>query len=51
MRVIVDSEIVDDAYTDQLAEEISEKLEEELEQHGQIKVHLVREVRAVHVAR
>ena len=51
VRVIVDSEIVDDAYTDQLAEEISEKLEEELEQHGQIKVHLVREVRAVHVAR
>ena len=51
VRVIVDSASVDDAYADQLADEIAEKLEEDLDQNGQIKVHLVREVRAVHIAR
>lgn len=51
IRIIVDSASVDDAYADQLADEIAEKLEEDLDQPGQIKVHLVREVRAVHIAR
>ena len=51
VRVLVDSTAVDDAYADQLADEISHDLEEELGQHGQIKVLVVREVRAVHYAR
>ena len=51
VRVLVDSTMVDDAYADQLADEITEMLEDELTQPGQIKVCLIREVRAVHYAR
>ena len=51
VRVLVDSATVDDTYADQLAEEITETLEEELGQPGQIKVCVIREVRAVHFAR
>jgi len=51
VRVLVDSETVDDAYADQLADQITEILEEELGQPGQIKVCVIREVRAVHYAR
>ncbi len=51
IRVLVDSEVVDDTYAEQLADEIVEKLEAELDHAGQIRVCLVREVRAVHYAR
>jgi ribonuclease Y len=51
IRVLVNSEQVDDAYADQLADDIVERLEEELEQPGQMKVCVIREVRAVHYAR
>ena len=51
MRVLLDSGSVDDAYADQVADEICEKLERELEQPGQLKVSVIREVRAVHFAR
>ena len=51
MRVLLDSTMVDDAYADQLADEIADQLEQELEQPGQMKVCLIREVRAVHYAR
>lgn len=51
IRVLVDSEEVDDIYADQLADEIAEKLERELDHPGQIRVSLIREVRAVHYAR
>lgn len=51
VRVLVDSTMVDDAYADQLADEITEMLEDELTQPGQIKVCVIREVRAVHYAR
>ena len=51
VRVLVDSELVDDAYADQLADEITAKIEQELEYTGQLRVCLVREVRAVHYAR
>jgi ribonucrease Y len=51
IRVLVDSAIVDDAYADQMADDIAEKLENEASLPGQIKVMLVREVRAVHHAR
>ena len=51
MHVLVDSSMVDDAYADQVADEICEKLEQELDQAGQLKVSVIREVRAVHYAR
>ena len=51
VRVLVDSATVDDAYADQLADEITVMLEDELAQPGQIKVCVIREVRAVHYAR
>ena len=51
IRVMVDSELVDDTYADQLADEIAEKLEKQLEHPGQIRVCIIREVRAVHYAR
>ena len=51
VRVLVDSLTVDDAYADQIADQIAHTLEEDLGQHGQIKVLVVREVRAVHYAR
>jgi len=51
VRVLVDSETVDDAYSDQLADQVAEALETELGQPGQIKVSVIREVRAVHYAR
>ena len=51
VRVLVDSELVYDAYADQLADEITAKIEQELEYAGQLRVCLVREVRAVQYAR
>jgi ribonucrease Y len=51
VRVLVDNLTVDDAYADQIADSISQTLEEDLGQHGQIKVLVVRETRAVHYAR
>lgn len=51
IRVLVNSEKVDDAYADQLADDIVDRLEQELEQPGQMKVCVIREVRAVHYAR
>ena len=51
VRILVDSEVVDDTYAEQLADEIVSKLEEQLDHPGQIRLSLVREVRAVHYAR
>ena len=51
VRVLVDSDVVDDTYAEQLADEIVDKLEEQLDHPGQIRLSLVREVRAVHYAR
>ena len=51
VRVLVDSELGDDTYADQLADEITAKIEQELEYTGQLRICLVREVRAVHYAR
>ena len=51
IHVMVDSEMVDDIYADQLADEIADKLETQLEHPGQIRVCIIREVRAVHIAR
>ena len=51
VRVMVDSDAVDDVYAEQLADEIADKLEKQLERPGQIRVCVIREVRAVHYAR
>jgi len=50
VRVIVDSDLVNDADTDRLASEISEKIEREMEFPGQVKVTVIREMRAVDYA-
>ena len=51
IRVLVDSALVDDAYAEQLADEITQSIEAQLGQAGQVKVCLIREVRAVQYAR
>ena len=51
VRVLVDSGAVDDAYADQLADDITRSLEDEMAQPGQIKVCVIRETRAIHIAR
>jgi ribonuclease Y len=51
IRVIVNSDIVDDALAEQLAGDIVEKIESEMEYPGQIKVTVIREVRAVDYAK
>ena len=51
VRVIVNTDIVDDARAEQLSYDISQKIEEELDYPGQIKVTIIREMRAVQYAR
>jgi ribonucrease Y len=51
IRVIVSTELVDDAQSDQLAHDIAEKIEQDLDYPGQIKVTVIRETRAVQYAR
>ncbi len=51
VRIVVKPEIVDDEKMVLLAHDIAEKIEGELEYPGQIKVHLVRESRAVDYAK
>jgi ribonuclease Y len=51
IRVIVEPERIDDALADQLAREIAGKIQDELEYPGQIKVTVIREVRAVSIAK
>ncbi len=51
IRILVDSAMVDDAYAEQLADEITQSIETELGQAGQVKVCVIREVRAVQYAR
>ena len=50
LRVIVDSDLVSDADTDRLVSAISDKIEKEMEFPGQIKVTVIREMRAVEYA-
>ena len=47
VRVMIDSASVNDTNANQLADEITESLEEDLDQPGQIKVCVIRELRAV----
>jgi ribonucrease Y len=51
VRVIVNTDIVDDAHANQLAFDISDKIEKDLDYPGQIKVTVIREMRAVQYAR
>ena len=51
IRVIVDAERVDDRGTVKIAHEIAKRIEEELTYPGEVRVTLLREVRAVEYAR
>ncbi|MEM1117269.1 MAG: ribonuclease Y [Bacteroidota bacterium] len=51
VRVVVDTDLVSDAVAETLARDISKRIEGEMEYPGQIKVTVIREVRAVAVAR
>ncbi len=51
VRVMVDPERVDDATMSELSEKIARRLEDELQYPGQIKVVVIREMRAVDFAR
>ncbi|WP_420455648.1 ribonuclease Y [Rubrivirga sp.] len=51
IRVVVDTALVSDAVAESLALDISRRIEREMEYPGQIKVTVIREVRAVAVAR
>lgn len=51
IRVLVDSEMVDDTYAEQLADEITHKIEQQLDYPGQLRVCIIREMRAESYAR
>ena len=51
VRVIVEHDKVDDALADQLSHDIAAKIQQEMEYPGQIKVTVIREVRAVAYAK
>ena len=51
LRVIVESEKVSDAYTEDLAFMISQKIQDEMQYPGQVKVTVIREKRATSFAR
>ena len=51
IRVVVDTEKVSDAVAETLARDISRRIEREMEYPGQIRVTVIREVRAIAVAR
>ena len=51
VRVIVNHDLVSDARADQMAREISKKIEQELQYPGQVKITVIREVRAIAYAK
>lgn len=51
VRVVADSEQISDADTERLAEEISKRLEKDITFPGPVKVTVIREVRAMEMAR
>ena len=51
MRVIVDAKQADDAYAFQIGQEIAKRVEKEMPFPGEIKVTVLREVRAEATAR
>jgi len=48
---MVNTDILDDAHANQLAYDIADKIEKDLDYPGQIKVTVIREMRAVQYAR
>lgn len=51
LRVLVDSEKVDDKVADQLSYDIAQKIEKDMQYPGQIKVTVIREMRSVSYAK
>ncbi|MBS1588641.1 MAG: ribonuclease Y [Bacteroidetes bacterium] len=51
LRVIVEAEKVSDTESDRLSFEIADKIQKEMQYPGQIKVTVIRELRAVNIAR
>ena len=51
IRVIVNTDLMDDAMASQLSYDVAEKIENELDYPGQIKVTVIREMRAIQYAR
>jgi ribonuclease Y len=51
VRVIVDARMIDDKSSMKIARDIAKKIEEEMNYPGEIKVTVLREVRAVEYAR
>jgi ribonucrease Y len=51
LRVIVEAEKVSDADSDRLSFEIADRIQKEMQYPGQIKVTVIRELRAVNIAR
>jgi ribonuclease Y len=51
LRVIVEADKVSDADSDKLSFEIADKIQKEMQYPGQIKITVIRELRAVNVAR
>lgn len=51
VRILVQPEEIDDLEAAKMSKEIAKKIEEEIQYPGQIKVHVIREVRAVEYAR
>jgi ribonuclease Y len=51
LRVIVEADKVSDADSDRLSFEIADKIQKEMQYPGQIKVTVIRELRAVNIAR
>jgi ribonuclease Y len=51
LRVIVDSDVVDDAIADEISYKISDKIMKEMIYPGQIKITLIREKRAINYAK
>ncbi len=51
LRILVDSEHVSDDKASQLSFDISQKIEKEMQYPGQIKVTVIREMRAVNFAK
>jgi ribonuclease Y len=51
LRVIVEADKVSDAASDTLSFEIADKIQKEMQYPGQIKVTVIRELRAVNIAR
>ncbi len=51
IRVVVEPDKVDDAFSDRLASDIAQKIQEEMDYPGQIKVTVIREVRKIAYAK